>query len=332
MRKAHDPDPLLDSLTGLVAARALITATSLGIFDALAEGPLDADALAGRLELDPLGAETLLTALLAMRYVELDEDGAFRNTALTERRLVRSSPDSIAMFVGAQGDLHWEVLGMMTASIRTGDAYAMHETRHEDAANWEAYMRGLYEISRDDHALDAKLVPVEEPRRLVDIAGGHGGFSMAMCRRHPELEATIVDLPPSAAVGRKIVAEQGFADRVRFREGDVFEVGLGQDLDVVSSFNLVHHLSVERNRELCRTARAALRPGGCLVIGDAAQPEVGERTSERGAISSLLFYTWSHSRNFRPSEIQRWMLDAGFEDVRIHRNLLARWRVVVIGR
>ncbi|HEU4702442.1 MAG TPA: methyltransferase [Conexibacter sp.] len=332
MSKAHAPDPLLDALTGLVAARALITATSLGVFDALAEGALDADGLAKRLALDPLGAETLLAALLAMRYVELDEAGAFRNSAVAERRLVRSSPDSIATFVGSQGDLHWEVLGMMTEAVRTGDAYAMHETRHEDAANWEAYMRGLYEISREDHALDAKVVPAEAPRRLVDVAGGHGGFAMAMCRRHPELEATIVDLPPSAAVGRKIVAEQGFADRVSYREGDVFEVGLGEDLDVVSSFNLVHHLSVERNRELCRMARSALRPGGCLVIGDAAQPEAGERSSERGAISSLLFYTWSHSRNFRPSEIQSWMRDAGFEDVRVHRNLLARWRVVVIGR
>ncbi|HEV7772785.1 MAG TPA: methyltransferase [Conexibacter sp.] len=332
MSNAHGPDPLLDSLTSLVAARALITATSLGIFDALAEGPLDPDGLAARLELDPLGAETLLTALLAMRYVELDEHGAFRNSAVAERRLVKSSPDSIATFVGSQGDLHWEVLGLMTESVRTGDAYAMHETRHEDAANWEAYMRGLHEISRDDHAMDAKLVPVEAPRRLVDIAGGHGGFSMAMCRRHPQLAATIVDLPPSAAVGRKIVAEQGFADRVSFREGDVFDVGLGTDVDVVSSFNLVHHLSEERNRELCRMARQALRPGGCLVIGDAAQPEAGERTSDRGAISSLLFYTWSHSRNFRPSEIQRWMQDAGFVKVSVHRNLLAQWRVVVIGR
>jgi cyclopropane fatty-acyl-phospholipid synthase-like methyltransferase len=332
MSKAHEPDPLLDSLTGLVVARALITATGLGVFDALAAGPLDAAGIAARLKLDPLGAETLLTTLLAMRYVELGEDGTFRNAPVAERRLVRSSPDSIATFVGSQGDLHWEVLGMLTAAVRSGDAYAMHETRHEDAANWEAYMRGLYEISREDHALDAKVVPVEEPRRLVDIAGGHGGFAMAMCRRHPELQATIVDLPPSAAVGRRIVAEQGFAERVTYREGDVFEVGLGEDVDIVSSFNLIHHLSVERNRELCRMARAALRPGGCLVIGDAAQPEAGERGSERGAISSLLFYAWSHSRNFRPSEIAGWMRDAGFEDVKVHRNLLARWRVVVIGR
>jgi ubiquinone/menaquinone biosynthesis C-methylase UbiE len=208
----------------------------------------------------------------------------------------------------------------------------MHEERQDDAPRWEAYMRGLFEISRHENDATAALVPVEEPRRLVDVAGGHGGFSMAMCRRHPDLEATILDLPPSAAVGRKIVEEQGYADRISFREGDVFEVGLGDHLDVVSVFNLVHHLPEERNRELCRMARAALRPGGCLVIGDSARPEAGEQVSEHGAISSLLFYAWSHSRNFRPSEIRAWMEEAGFEEVKSHRNLRSLWRVVVVGR
>jgi len=174
-------------------------------------------------------------------------------------------------------------------------------------------------------------VPVESPRRLVDVAGGHGGFSMAMCRRHPELEATVLDLPPSAAVGREIVEQEGFADRIAFREGDVFEVGLGEDLDVVSVFNLIHHLPEERDRELCRMARSALRRGGCLIIGDSARPEPGEGVSEHGAISSLLFYAWSHSRNFKPSEIRGWMEAAGFDRVDVHRNERSAWRVVVIG-
>ena len=208
----------------------------------------------------------------------------------------------------------------------------MHEQRQDDAPRWDAYMRGLFEISRQESDANAALVPVERPHRLVDVAGGHGGFAMAMCRRHPELEATVLDLPPGVAVGRKIVAEQGYADRISFREGDVFEVGLGEELDVVSTFNLVHHLPQERDRELCRMARAALRPGGCLVIGDSARPEPGEPVSEHGAISSLLFYAWSHSRNFKPSEIRGWVQEAGFEEVTVHRNLRSLWRVVVVGR
>ena len=327
----REPDPYFDSFTGLVAARALSTAVMLGVFEALHESPASAAGLAERLSLDPLGAETLLTTLQTLGYVEADGD-VFRNTAVSERQLVSSSPESIATFVGAQADLHWETLALLPEAVRDGKAYAMHEERRDETDRWRAYIRGLFEISRPEHEANAALVPVEDPRRLIDVAGGHGAFSMAMCRRHPGLEATVLDLPPSAAVGREIVEEQGFSDRVSFQKGDVFEVGLGEDVDVVSVFNLIHHLPEERDRELCRMARAALRPGGCLVIGDSARPEPGEEVSEHGAISSLLFYAWSHSRNFTPSEIRGWMREAGFAEVETHRNERSPWRIVVVGR
>jgi SAM-dependent methyltransferase len=315
-----------------VAARALSTAVMLGVFDALHESPQTFAELAERLSLDPLGAETLLTTLRTLGYVEADEGERLRNTDVSERQLVSSSPESIATFVGAQADLHWETLALLPEAVRDGKAYAMHEERHDETERWRAYIHGLFEISRPEHEANAAMVPVADPRTLVDVAGGHGGFSMAMCRRHPGLHATVLDLPPSVAVGREIVAEEGFSDRIAFREGDVFEIGLGEDVDVVSVFNLIHHLPEERDRELCRMARAALRPGGCLVIGDSARPEPGEQVSEHGAISSLLFYAWSHSRNFRPSEIRAWMREAGFGEVETHRNERSPWRIVVVGR
>ena len=328
---SRDPDPFLDTFTALVAARAVSTAVMLGVFDALHDGPVSAPDLAARLELDGLGTETLLTALLTLGYVETD-DGLFTNAPVSERQLVRASPASIATFSGAQADLHWQVLELLPEAVRTGRPYAMHEERRDESERWEAYIRGLFEVSRAEQDDNAALVPVSEPRRLVDVAGGHGGFSMAMCRRHPSLHATVLDLPPSVRVGRQIVEEQGFPERVSFREGDVFELGLGEDLDIVSIFNLVHHLPEERDRELCRMAHAALRPGGALVIGDSARPEPGEPVSEHGAISSLLFYAWSHSRNFKPSELRDWMKAAGFADVQTHRNERSPWRVVVVGR
>jgi SAM-dependent methyltransferase len=331
LAQRSEPDPFLDTFTGLVAARAVTTAVMLGVFDSLHEAPATAAELAQRLELDPLGAETLLTTLATLGYVEPAGDRV-GNTEVSERLLVRSSPETIATFVGEQGDLHWQVLDLLPDAVRDGRAYAMHERRHDDSERWEAYIRGLFEISRPEQDANAALVPVESPRRLVDVAGGHGGFAMAMCRRHPGLEATVLDLPPSAAVGRKIVAEQGFADRVSFVEGDVFELGLGEDLDVVSVFNLIHHLPEERDRELCRMARAALRPGGAVVIGDSARPEPGDELFPHGAVSSLLFYAWSHSRNFAPSEVRGWLEEAGFEDVEMHRNVRSLWRMVVTGR
>lgn len=331
MSPPSEPDPFADTFTGLIAARAVSAATEMGVFDALAEAEATAAELAERLELDPLGAETLTTALTALGYLEGAGGGRLRNGEAAARLLVRSSPESIATFVGAQGDLHWEILTMLPEALREGLSYAMHEERR-DPERWDAYIRGLFEISRHEPAANAARVPVEDPARLVDVAGGHGGFAMAMCSRHPRLRATVVDLPPSVAVGRKLVEEQGYADRVSFREGDVFEVGLGDELDVVSVFNLIHHLTEERDRELVRMAREALRPGGCLVVGDSERPDPEEPVSQHGALSSLLFYAWSHGRNFSRVEVAAWLAEAGFQEIEIQRNERSPWRVVVVGR
>jgi SAM-dependent methyltransferase len=324
------PDPFEDTFTGLIAARAVSVAVELGVFEALAEAEASPSELAERLGLDEMGAETLLGALAVLGYLERS-DGRFANAPVADRLLVGASPESIATFAGAQAALHWDILGVLPEALRDGRAFAMHE-RDRDPARWEGYIRGLYEISRPEHDANAALVPVEAPERLVDVAGGHGGFAMAMCRRHPGLRATVVDLPPSAAVGRRIVEEEGYADRVEFVEGDVFEAGLGSGADVVSAFNLVHHLPEERDRELCRMAREALRPGGCLVIGDSERPGVDEPLSRQGALSSLLFYAWSHGRNVHRSEIAGWLEGAGFAEVRVHRNERSPWRIVAVGK
>jgi hypothetical protein len=79
-------------------------------------------------------------------------------------------------------------------------------------------------------------------------------------------------------------------------------------------------------------ARDALRPGGALVVGDSARPEPGEPASDHGGISSLLFYAFSHGRNFTASQIAGWLGEAGFADVAVHHNERSPWRVVVTGR
>jgi DNA-binding IclR family transcriptional regulator len=67
-----EADPFEDSFTSLIKARALTSASILGVFDALHERPATSEELAGRLDLDPLGVETLTGALLAAGYLEGD--------------------------------------------------------------------------------------------------------------------------------------------------------------------------------------------------------------------------------------------------------------------
>lgn len=314
----------------MIAARALISACTLGVFDALDAQPQTPAELATRLELDPLGMETLLIALRSLGYVEEAEpDGALAPTAQARRLLVSSSPQSVATFVGAQNVHHWDTLGRLEEVMRTGEAVGWHDVARGDPL-WEHYIRGLFEISRGEHDDNAAVVPVDEARSMVDVAGGHGAFAMAMCRRHPDLFATVLDLPASAAVGARIVAEEGWADRIEFREGDALDAELGGGLDVVSAFNLVHHLSPADNTALFARARAALRPGGCLVIGETERPQPGDPVHQMGALSGLLFYAMSRACTYTRTEMTGWMHDAGFPRVEVQRSEHSPWRVLLV--
>ncbi|MDX6697896.1 MAG: hypothetical protein QOE65_1293 [Solirubrobacteraceae bacterium] len=314
----------------MLAARAVISGCTLGLFGALDERPDTPEGLAERLGLDPLGVETLLTALLSLGYVETGgEDGRTRPTEVARNLLAPGSPDSVADYIGAQNAHHWQTMGRLDDVVRSGEPVGWHDAAPGDPL-WDAYLRGLFATTRADQDDNASLVPVDGPRALLDVAGGHGGFAMAMCRRHAGLSATVLDLPASAAVGRRIVEEQGFADRVTFREGDALQARLGADLDVISAFNLVHHLSPERNVALFTRAREALRPGGCLVVGETERPQPGDEVHQQGALSGLLFYAMSRARTYTRTELTGWLHDAGFPRVDLHRSDARPWRIVLV--
>ena len=154
-------------------------------------------------------------------------------------------------------------------------------------------------------------------RELLDIGGGHGLYSMELCRRHPGLTATVLDLPGSAAVGREIVAAAGMADRVRFADGDATagdlgtSAGRGSGYDAVLCFNLVHHLTPAQIAALFGTVHEALAPRGTLAVMDAfADP--ARRASAAANFLGLFVYLSSGSQVHTPAELRGWLREAGF--------------------
>ncbi len=63
------PRPILDTLVAMMLARTIMAATKLGIFEALASGPLPAHQVAAHCGTDPRATEKLLTALAGCGYV-----------------------------------------------------------------------------------------------------------------------------------------------------------------------------------------------------------------------------------------------------------------------
>src|SRR5688572_22147046 len=117
------PAPMLD-LLGAAALRMAATATRLGVFDALAEGPLTVAEVAERTGTHPRGAALLLDALRAHGYVRTHENGdggeQWENSEASTRWLVRAGKPSFADTLEFWDALLFELWPSLERSLTEG--------------------------------------------------------------------------------------------------------------------------------------------------------------------------------------------------------------------
>src|SRR5690606_31341659 len=217
-------------------------------------------------------------------------------------------------FVAGVSD-YWGWWAQLPEVVRGGTPVRHHDADPDDAY-WQRYMLGQFELARLTAGAVARRVVVPRGARAVlDIGGGHGWYSVALCRRHAGLSATVLDLPGSARAGRRIVAATGYADRVRHWEGDALATDLAGPYDVVLCFNVIHHLAAADVPDLFRRIRAALRPHGTFAVLDGFVEEHGRGTAA-GDLLGLFTYLSSGSRSYPPAQLRTWLADAGFSEPR----------------
>ena len=77
------PTPLMDTIVALMLARAIVTATKVGVFEALADGPRTAGEVAATCGIEPRATAKLLFALAGARYVR-ESAGRYALTSACE--------------------------------------------------------------------------------------------------------------------------------------------------------------------------------------------------------------------------------------------------------
>jgi ubiquinone/menaquinone biosynthesis C-methylase UbiE len=324
------PLPFFDAFLGLMAARALMAATSLGVFAALAERPDDTAGLARRTGLveDRLGV--LLAALTSLGYVRR-RGGRYRLTRTARRWLAPGGRAGLDALVGRLAYWDWRGMDALENVLRGGAPIGLHE-RPPDDPLWPDYQAAMAQLAELTADAVARAIPVERPRRLLDLGGGPGLHAAAMCRRHPGLEATVVELEAPAALARERLAREGLSGRIHYEVGDLFAIELGTGYDVVTAHQVLHNLEAERCLALLRLARAALKPGGTLAVLEPEQPPAGRPGSLIPAVGSLAFLTFTGTSCWTATELQDFFVRAGFSEIEAHRPLRLSGNVVLVGR
>lgn len=321
VRMGIAPVPVAHALFAQPLARATSAAQRLGVYERLAQDPADAATLAAELDLQEDGVRLLCEVLVAVGHLERT-DGRYGLAPRARKWLDPASDTYMGTFIEDTAN-YWAWWERLEDIVRTGEHVEIHNADPADPI-WRTYIRGQFELARNSAPEVAKKLKLPgSPRRLLDVAGAHGWFSAALCREHDELQATVVDLPPSAAVGRDIVAEAGMSDRVEHVDGDAFAVDLGGPYDAALCFNLIHHLSPEDNVRLFRRIHDALAPGAVFAILDLFASDAGEPPDGSGAALGLFFYITSGAATYSPAQLAEWLTEAGFsapKRITIRRN------------
>lgn len=263
------PAPLLD-LFGASGFEAVTLARDLGAFDALGDDALSAAALADRLEADTEGVRRLADFLVALGYLDRAGDG-YRRTEMTRRWLTDAEGTDMGPWFAFWAELvfpFWRE--QFETAVRTGSPdQPFYDWLGDDTEQWEVAQRGFKSTAGllAPEVVDAASIP-GDAERLLDVGGGHGQYAMAFAERHPELSATVFDLPEVLGVAREDAAAAGLDDRLTVRGGDYETDNLGSGYDVVLLFNVVHAHDAAEMRALLERAAAALAPGGCLLVLD----------------------------------------------------------------
>jgi hypothetical protein len=323
------PVPIIDALFGPLKARAIMAGVSLGVFQAIGDGEYAASDLARTLRLDADALELLLRTLVVCDYV-VQRGGRFALSSMARQTMVEGGSMELVGYLRFNY-AQWEFIGQLEELVRTGRGLDFHDTMTA-ADRWSDYQLGMLELARLDAPGVAARVPVRKgATSLLDLGGSHGFYGAALCRRHPPMRSTVIDLPQAVAQARPLARAAGIDDIVTHREGDLLTADLGRDHDVVLLANVLHHFTVDHIVIILERARDSLRADATIAIWETEAPKKGTRASEGDALA-LYFRLTSTAGAFHADEYSGWLRDAGFGAVKVVRPVLSPGKVLITAR
>lgn len=310
---------LFDLCAGFVYSQTLLACVRLDLFEMLSHGPLSPAAVGARAGLNADAAARLLAAAASLRLLERRRGGLYGLGPLGAALL--GDPGISAMI---------EHHTLLYADLADPVALLRGETVPSLAGLWPYAKGGKPAELPSDRITDYSALmaasqpmvaaeiltayPVGRHRNLLDIGGGDGAFVREVARVARETRLTVYDLPAVAERARsRFAAERIDATAIG---GDIRTDPPAGGYDLVTLVRVIHDHDDDVALMFLRAARAALSPGGTVLI---AEPMAGSPGSEPVGDAYFGFYllAMGSGRARTVLELQDLMVRAGFSRCRV---------------
>ncbi|MBE0616163.1 MAG: methyltransferase type 12 [Burkholderiales bacterium] len=310
-------------LRTLVDARALKSAFELRLIDTVAErGTASAAWLGHALGVDEQGLTFLLGLLEANGVVEKRRADIVLSERFTRalqfRDLLEIKLDFAGFIMNDFADWFTVLLkdpGVFPGRSRLFELFDYRRCFEPTLENYErtrAWMKLTSTLTRYEAQACMGLHDFGAHRRMLDVGGNSGEFALQACRRHPELRATVLDLPLVCDIGMEQILARPERERIAFYKADMRSDPLPEGYDLIAFKSMLHDWPEEEALGFVSKAAAALPPGGSALIFERGPISLSGTTPPFSMLPILLFF-----RSYRRASVYAKHLQAlGFENIR----------------
>jgi acetylserotonin N-methyltransferase len=298
----------------------------VGIFELLERGPLATSDVAVRLNIDNEWAEILLGALVSLQLVRL-QDGRFHNTDAARSYLLPGETFyagfSLRRFAGRNV---YERLKRAISSASSMPAAAETATSVYVVRDWqegelarervEEGVRTMHGLSFPAAVALARNADFADARRLLDVAGGSGGFSIALAQRYPSLRCTVAELPVVCPITQAYISRYGVADRVDTLPLNMFFEPWPSGYDAIFLSCALHDWDLNHRTALMRQAFDTLPSTGRIHIHEMLLADTADGPLA-SALYSLAMRIGTLGKQFTTPELRAALEGVGFTDVTV---------------
>ena len=316
-----DVRPLWDVWLSVFQLPALTVADEIGIFALLADGPETAASVAERTGISGRASDALLGLLAALGYLR-KEDRVFSLTDLSRTYLLPSSPYYWGGVLHSVKDMPVSHAMIMEAVRRDGDGSGLLVRKFTD--DWGSSDQDLrkarsFTAKMHSHGVVAARSLARAPyftgaRRLLDVGGGSGCYSIALASAHPDMSCTIAELPAVCPVTQEYIDRSGCADRVRVVPLDMFKDRWPEGHDALLISDILHDWGQEACRTIVGQAFDSLASGGRIFVHEALLDDDGPGPLTVSAYSMAMLMV-TQGRQFEAEELRDLLASAGFRDI-----------------
>jgi 2-polyprenyl-3-methyl-5-hydroxy-6-metoxy-1,4-benzoquinol methylase len=311
------PARLMQLALAYRSSAVLFAAADLEIFTQLGDGTRSAADLSASSGFAAEPLRMLLDACVADGLLVSDGAG-YRNSPVADAYLVKGRPAYIASGMKFAEDLY-PAWGRLAELVRTGRPVVAPESfLGDDKAKTRAFVYAMHERAKGISSVLPHGADFSGRKRLLDVGGGPGTYSISLVRQTPGLHATVLDLPGVLEVSREIIAEHGCGDRIDVRPANYLTDAFGSGYDAALLSGMMHRETPEGCRMILRKTFDALEPGAMVVVSDVFFNDHQKNTPPFTTFFAINMMLMSDEGSAHAkTEMAEWMTQAGFRNIEI---------------